>query len=43
MRAYLSTKNAETSDAKHIVGSESSDSDRLAMSYLYKDKEGTEI
>ena len=41
MRAYLSTKNTTTSDTKYIVGSSSTAADRLAMSYLYSDIEGT--
>lgn len=41
MRAYLSTKNTTNSDTKHIVGSSSTAADRLAMSYLYSDIEGT--
>jgi hypothetical protein len=41
MRAILSTKNASNSDLKHIVGSASKASDRLAISILYSDEAGT--
>lgn len=41
MRAFLSTKNTSSSNWDHIVGATSTDADRLAMSYLYADLNGT--